>query len=66
MTRSYSKRGQFYKFWPFSKTSLKLSASAPPSNLVVIVLLGIYPCYVSYTTGVILPNKVSLDIACDR
>ena len=58
VTSHNNKICQFYKFWPFSKTSLKLSASTPPSYLVVIVLLGIYPRYVSYTAGVSFPNKV--------
>ena len=51
-------KGQFYKFWSFLEISLILSASTPPTYLVVIVLLGIYPRYVSYTAGVTFPNKV--------
>ena len=58
VTSHISKIGQFYKFWPFSKTSLKLSASTPPSYVVAFVLLGLYPRYVSYTAGVTFPNKV--------
>ena len=70
MTRH--QKGQFYKFWSFSKISLILSASTPPNYLVVIVLLGIYPRYVSYTAGVTFPNKVRFehcmcpDIATNR
>ena len=42
MTRLYSKIGEFYKFWSFSKTGFILSVSGPPNHLVVNGLLGIY------------------------
>ena len=58
MTRLYSKIGQFYKYWSFSKIRLILSVSTTPNDLVVIVLLGIYPSYAWYTAGVTFPNKV--------
>ena len=35
-----------------------LSASTPPSYLVVNGLLGIFPSYVWYTAGVTFPCKV--------
>ena len=58
MTRHNRKKANFINFGHFQKISLILSASTPPSYLVVIVLLGIYPRYVLYTAGVTFPNKV--------
>ena len=60
MTRLLSKMSQFYKFWSFSKTSLILSASTPPSYLVVNGLLGIYPSYAWYAAGVSFPYNVTI------
>ena len=60
MTRLYSKIGQFYKFWSFSKISLILSASTPPSYLVVNDLLNIPPSYVWYIAGVTFPYDVRI------
>ena len=56
--KSYHQNRPILSILAFLKTSLKLSASTPPSYVVVFVLLGMYPRYVSYTAGVTFPNKV--------
>ena len=66
MTRLYSKRDQFYKFWPFSKNSLKLSASTPPSYLVVIVLLGMNRIQLMSHFLIRSSFDIACDIACDK
>ena len=67
MLHNNSKIGQFYKFSSLSKINLILSASAPPSYLVVNGLLVTYTI-ARYGMQLVRHSLVrsGLDIACDK